>query len=163
MARIAALEDENLMLKQAAVENANLISEYAAEIERLSEFEAYQKEFEELRRAYDEEVVFGDLAISEEEYKLYYETISPDNAGSIYEMVVERMAYRQMIQDMATVYSKMDPEDAATILEEMTGDMQVVATILDCMKEASAAEILANMDPTYAGKITLLIYPTVQK
>lgn len=163
LARIAALEEENLMLKEAAVKNADLISEYAAEIERLSEFEAYQKEFEELRKAYDEEVVFGDYAISEEQYKDYYETVSPDNAGMIYEMVVERMAYRKMIQDMATIYSKMDPEDAATILEEMTGDMQVVATILDCMKEASAAEILANMDPTYAGKITLLIYPTVQK
>ncbi len=161
--RIKELEEENFTLREAAATNAEKIAELTVEVERLSEFEEYQKEFEELRRAYDEEVVFGEHAITEDEYKLYYETISPDNAADIYEMVLERRAYQDVIQALSDTYAKMDPDKAATILEEMTGDMQIVATLLAAMKEANAAEILANMDPTYAGKITLLIYPTVKK
>jgi flagellar motility protein MotE (MotC chaperone) len=53
----------------------------------------------------------------------------------------------------------MKADAAASIFEEMTGDLEKVAKILTCMKKEVAGEILAAMNPTLAAKLTLLIYP----
>ena len=54
----------------------------------------------------------------------------------------------------------MEPEAAAAVLEEMTGDFEKVSKILMAMKPQQAGNILAAMDSTIAAKLTLLIYPT---
>ena len=65
----------------------------------------------------------------------------------------------QKIQDWATTYAAMDAADAAAIMQEMTGDTDIVSKILLCMKAKQRAAILAEMDPVYAGKLTKIMFP----
>ena len=104
-------------------------------------------------------VVFTDNAPDISEYKKWYEQISPDNAAQIYKEVCEKIQYSQKVQDWATTYAAMDAADAAAIMQEMTGDTDIVSKILLCMKAKQRAAILAEMDPVYAGKLTKIMFP----
>ena len=53
----------------------------------------------------------------------------------------------------------MDAKNAAAILEEMTGNTDLVSDILLCMTSKQRAAILAEMDPVYAAKLTVIMYP----
>lgn len=165
LARIEQLENEVLAYKEAAAENAEVIANLSAEVARLTPFETYQANYIRLKKEFDEQVVFGNdyignYAADPETYIKWYEELDPENAAILYEMALERRAITQVIKDLAETYAKMKPSAAATILEEMTGDEEKVAHILSAMSTANAAQILNNMDPTYAAKITLLIYPS---
>mgnify|MGYP004507422141 FL=1 len=165
IARIEELENENLALNEAAATDAETIANLTSEVARLTPFETYQKNYEELKRQFDEQVVFGNdytgnYAADPETYKTWYESIDPENAAVIYQQVLEKQASSQIITDLATTYSKMKAAQAASILEEMTGDEEKVASILASMSAAKAADILQNMTSTYAAKITLLMYPS---
>ena len=52
------------------------------------------------------------------------------------------------------MYKSMKPRNAAAILSEMTGDLDLVAKILMNMKTKEAGAILAEMDADMAAKIT---------
>lgn len=165
IARIEELEKENLALREAAAENAEQIANLSAEVARLTPFETYQANYVKLKKEFDEQVVFGNdyignYAADPEEYIKWYDTLDPENAAILYEMALERAAIAQVIKDLASTYAKMKPAQAATVLEELTGDEEKVAQILTAMNVGNAADILNNMDPTYAAKITLLIYPS---
>ena len=165
IARIEELENENLALNEAAATDAETIASLTSEVARLTPFETYQKNYEELKRQFDEQVVFGNdytgnYAADPETYKPWYESIDPENAAAIYQQVLEKQASSQIITDLAATYSKMKAAQAASILEEMTGDEEKVASILASMSVAKAADILQNMTSTYAAKITLLMYPS---
>ena len=165
IARIEELENENIRLNEAVNENADTIASLTSEVARLTPFETYQKNYEELKRQFDEQVVFGNdytgnYAADPDTYKTWYESIDPENAALIYQQVLEKQASNQIIIDLATTYSKMKAAQAATILEEMTGDEEKVASILASMSVTKAADILQNMTSTYAAKITLLMYPS---
>lgn len=157
--RIRELENENTQLKASAEDNATTITEQLAEISRLQVFESNQTKYEELKKIFDEEVVFNEKAPDILEYKTWYEQLSPENASLIYEEVLKRQQYSKELQDLANTFAKMDEKSAAAIFEEMTGDMDKVATLLLCMKDSDRQGILAEMDPTYAGKITKIMYP----
>ena len=165
IARIEELENENLALNEAAATDAETIASLTSEVARLTPFETYQKNYEELKRQFDEQVVFGNdytgnYAADPETYKTSYESIDPENAAAIYQQVLEKQASSQIITDLAATYSKMKAAQAASILEEMTGDEEKVASILASMSVAKAADILQNMTSIYAAKITLLMYPS---
>ena len=165
IARIEELENENLALNEAAATDAETIANLTSEVARLTPFETYQKNYEELKRQFDEQVVFGNdytgnYEADPETYKTWYESIDPENAAVIYQQVLEKQASSQIITDLAATYSKMKAAQAASILEEMTGDEEKVASILASMSAAKAADILQNMTSTYAAKITLLMYPS---
>lgn len=132
-----------------------VISDLESEIKRLETFEAQQKNFEKLKREFDEKVVFTDNAPDIAEYQKYYESIDPDNAADIYQQVVEQIQFNERVTEQANTYAKMDPAKAASVLEIMTsGDLDLVCQIISAMKPAASAEILANMDPATAAKIT---------
>lgn len=165
IARIQELENENLSLNEAISQNADTIASLTAEVARLSPYEAYQKNYEELKRQFDEQIVFGNdytgnYAADPDTYISWYEKMDPENAAAIYQMAIEKRASSQVIVDLAKTYSKMKAAQAATILEEMTGDEEKVASILANMSQANAASILQNMTSIYAAKITLLMYPS---
>ena len=165
IARIQELENENLSLNEAISQNADTIASLTAEVARLSPYEAYQKNYEELKRQFDEQIVFGNdytgnYAADPDTYISWYEKMDPENAAAIYQMAIGERASSQVIVDLAKTYSKMKAAQAATILEEMTGDEEKVASILANMSQANAASILQNMTSIYAAKITLLMYPS---
>ncbi|MBQ4069104.1 MAG: hypothetical protein IJC76_07605 [Lachnospiraceae bacterium] len=132
------------------------------EVDRLKVFENNQKEFESLKKQFSEEVVFGEDAIDYENYMKYYELISPDVAKELYEEAVDRYACNEAYMEQADAYARMEPDAAAAIFIEMTGDLDIVINLLKCMKSADRAEIIgaiSEVDPNYAGKLTKLIVP----
>lgn len=160
--RINELEDEIAIYQKNADDNAEKISSLTADIKRLQVYENNQVLYEKLKKKFDEEVVYTDNAPDIEEYRSWYEEMDPDNAAEIYRQVVEQITASQEIQELADYYSKVKADAAASVFAEMTGDMEKVAKILKCMKADIAGAILAAMDPTYAAKITLLMYPTTE-
>ena len=76
-------------------------------------------------------------------------TVSPNPSGT--------SASEQELKDYADRYSKMDPKQAAAVLGTMTGDLHLVAKILETMKAADSAEIMNNMDTNIAAKLTVIM------
>lgn len=157
--RINELENEVALYKKNSDANAETISNLTAEVSRLKTYEENQTYFETLKKKFDREVVYTDNAPDINEYRDWYEEMNEENAAEIYRQVIEQMQMDQVIVDLANYYSSMKADAAASIFEEMTGDLEKVAKILTCMKKEVAGEILAAMNPTLAAKLTLLIYP----
>lgn len=153
--RIKELEAENSQLRENINANGQTISDLSAEVSRLKEFEAYQKNYIELKRKFDEEVVFNDKAPDIKEYKDWYEKLDKENAAAIYQKVLEQIQYSEQVQRWAEAYSKMDAAAAAAILEEMTPDLDKIKAILMNMESKNRAAILAAMDPVFAAKVTV--------
>lgn len=158
--RINELENQIAIYKQNADDNAEQIATLTAEVKRLQSYEKNQIYFEQIKKKFEEEVVYNPKAPDIKEYKEWYEELDPDNAAEIYRQVLEQLQREQEIQNLADVYASMKADEAAAIFEEMTGDLEKVATILSCMKKDKSSAILGAMDSTLAAKLTLLIYPT---
>lgn len=157
--RIKELEAELELKDQQLAVDSEMIAELQNEIARLRIFEQNQLLYEELKKKFDEEVVFTANAPDIIEYKSWYEQIYPENAADLYVKVLERLNYSQKVKDWAATYAKMEPASAAAILSEMTGDLHLVTQILLCMNATQRANILAEMDPVYAAKLTHVMYP----
>lgn len=153
-ARIRELESQLGATTSADSANSSEIDELKAEISRLQKFEDNQKKFAERVKEFDKNVVYNDKAPDTDEYKAYYEGIEPDNAEEIYREVCRDYEYSQEVKDQADMYAKMEPANAAAILEEMSNDLNRVASILDCMQTSKSAAILQNMTTTTAAQIT---------
>ncbi len=153
-ARIRELESQLAATSSSNNANSDEIDDLKTEVSRLQKFEQSQKAFAERVKRFDRNVVFNDKAPDSEEYKTYYEEIEPDNAEKIYREVCKQYEYSQEIKDQAETYSKMEAANAAAILEEMSNNLTLVASILDNMQPAKSAEILANMKTTTAAQVT---------
>ena len=157
--RINELESQVDNYKNSDSSDSQTISELQAEIARLKVFEENAQYYQDLKDKFDREVVYADNAPDIENYKQWYESIDADNAAKLYQQVVKDLQESQRVKDWAEAYSKMDAEKAAAILEEMTGDTNLVAKILNCMTSKQRGAVLAAMDPVYAAKITKIMYP----
>ncbi len=162
IARIRELELLVAQYEASSDANALTIAELMATVERLKIFEENQVKYEELKKIFDEEVVFNGQAPDIEEYRTWYENMDPENAAEVYRQVIELLEYELEIIELANTYTKMEPANAASILEEMSGDMEKVAVMLLCMKTANRASIMQEMDPLYAAKLTKIMYPEKQ-
>lgn len=132
------------------------------EIDRLKKFEENQDEFEALKSKFYDEVVFGEDAIDYENYIEYYKSINPEKAEELYQEALEKYAYNKAYTEQADAYAAMEPKAAAAIFLEMSGDLDIVVNILQCMKTAKRAAVIAaisDKDANYAAKITKLIAP----
>ncbi|MCH5254795.1 MAG: hypothetical protein J1F41_07715 [Lachnospiraceae bacterium] len=156
------IRELELELEQAQssknVDSAEL-EELRAEIERLETFEDAQIEFERIKTEFYEEVVYAENAPSIEEYQKYYENIDPTNAEYLYKQVVEQIQVNAELADYAQAFAEMEPEDAAAIFEEMTGDMDLAAKILKQLNAEDRGLILAAMDPEIAARLTRIMDP----
>lgn len=138
------------------------IAELQAEVERLKNFEEEREAFEEVKKEFYDEVVFGDDAIPYDNYKKYYEEINPDYAETLYKQVLEKYLYDENYKELANAYSSMKPKKAAAALYEMTGDLDKVVTILQNMetdKRAAVLDALSDIDAVFCGKITVMLAP----
>lgn len=154
MARISELELQLDAIGSSGTANSDYIAQLQAEIDRLKVFEDEQKAFEERVAEFDREVVFSKNAPDIEEYKKFYEGIEPDNAATLYQQVVEQLQSDAVIKELGERYAAMDPAQAADILSEMTGDLDLVCSILKNMKTTQSAEIIGNLEPEFAAKVT---------
>lgn len=130
-----------------------------AEIDRLQTFEDAQVEFERIKTEFYEEVVYADKGPGAEEYRKYYESMDPATAEYLYKQVVEQTETNKEIQNYAQTYSEMKPAQAASIFEEMTDDLDLVAKILDQMSAEDRGSILGAMDSEIAARLTKIMDP----
>lgn len=140
------LEDQN-------GEYARRILELQAEVERLKVFEEEQEAFEERVKRFDVNVVYNSQAPDISEYRQYYEEINPETAAEIYRQVIEQLQYDEAIKQKAAIIKTMKPGNAASMLEEMTADIEYTCKILLCLKTDEAAAIIDKMDTLFAARI----------
>lgn len=135
------------------------IAELEAEVARLKVFEENAEYYQQLKDKFDTEVVYTDNAPDIENYKTWYESIDSDNAAKIYEQVIKDLAYSEAVKEWASTFGSMEAANAAAILEEMTGDTDLVADILLNLDTEVRAAIMAEMDTVFAAKLTKVMYP----
>ncbi len=153
-ARIQELEKQLADAQNSGTASEEEVKDLRTENERLKKYEEQQRAFEKRVKEFDEQVVYNDKAPELSEYQKYYEEIDPDNAAELYKQVVQDVQQSMKITKQSTLYSKMEPAQAASVLETMSGDLDLVAAILDGMSESKSAAILANMSPETAAQIT---------
>ncbi|ROR30766.1 hypothetical protein EDD66_102421 [Mobilisporobacter senegalensis] len=151
---IKKLEKELDSMKQSESEEGSSVAQLQAEIDRLKVFEENQLEYEKKLKEFETEVVFNEKAPEITEYQKYYESIDPTHAEELYKQVIQQMQVDEEIKNQAKQYSTMKPEEAAPILEVMTGDLDLVCKILRSMKPKESGAILAKMDSAIAARIT---------
>jgi len=159
VAQIKKLEKQLAKAKESSGDSDETISELQDEVARLKVYEQEQADFEEIRTKFYEEVVFGDKAPDIEEYKTFYESIDSENAEQLYKQVVSQMQEDEEVADYVKAYSEMKPKAAASIMESMTDDLELVAKILSNMKADKRGDILAAMSPDVAASVTKLMEP----
>ena len=135
------------------------IDELKAEVERLRTFEDAQLEFDRIRTEFYEEVVYAENGPGIEEYQRYYETIDPTNAEYLYRQVVEQLETDAARADYAQAFAEMEPANAAAILQELTGDMNLAAKILEQLNAEKRGNIMAAMDAEFAARLTRIMDP----
>lgn len=153
-AMINKLQEELIDKTERVESDREEISSLEKEVSKLKKYKDAFDEFDKLKKEFDEEVVFGENSLPYEEYMKFYEGIEPENAEEIYRQCVEQQQGDAKIQAQAKIYSSMEPTNAAAILENMTGDLDLVCKILSSMKETESSAILAAMDTNIASKIT---------
>lgn len=152
--RIKALESQLEAQGGTANANSDYIAQLEAEVQDLQKYKREQEDFNKRVAEFDEKVVFNDNAPDISEYQQYYASIQPENAERIYNQVVQALESQQQAKKIATLYSNAEPAKAATVLSEMTQDLDLVCAILNNMSEKQAAAIIQELDSSFAAQIT---------
>ena len=157
--RVRQLELELAEAQNSSNANAEYIAQLEAQATELARYKQEEADFEAQKQKFYEEVVFSDSAPDIEEYKKYYESIDPANAEIIYRQVVKQTAVDDELKDYILIYSSMKPKEAAAVFDTMTGELDLVAEILQNMDPQSSADILGKMNPENAAKVTEIMKP----
>ena len=161
---IARIKELEAML-DAEIANGNVKAETILELQNtiaaLSVYKEEQDEFERIKEKWYEEVIFGTAGVEYEWYKVFYESIDPENAEALYKEVVKQYVYDEKVKDYVATYSTMQPKAAAAIFDDMVkdGKTRLACDILINMDTQSRADIMAKMDPENASKLTVLMEP----
>ena len=161
---IDRIKELEAMLDEAYAKHeldAATIQELRDTIAALSVYKEEQDEFEKLKEKWYEEVVFGTEGVEYEWYKVFFESIDPENAEALYIQVVKQYVYDKEVQDDIKTYSSMPAKSAAAIFDQMVTDGKTkrICSILSGMDVQSRADILAKMDPKNAAALTVLLEP----
>ncbi len=153
------LEFTEQMLKESK-ENADKLKEEVdrlnAEIDRLKKFEEQQLLFEQDKAAFDEYIA---NSFNEKDYLAWFEKMNPENAERMYLEIGKKVAKDENNQDIIAMYEGMKPKKAAEILEQtIKVNAEEVIMILKNVSEKKAGDILSNMEPSTASRITTYMY-----
>lgn len=89
------------------------------------------------------------------EYKKYFEKTDPKIAAELYEKILADDKINADIKKYVSIYETMDTAAAAGILEQLgAGKMTLIVDVMKNMKKETTAEILANMTPAFAAKVS---------
>ncbi|MCM1493334.1 MAG: hypothetical protein NC180_08950 [Muribaculaceae bacterium] len=157
--RIRELEQELDTALGKNSDDADTIRDLKAQIAELSVYKEDEAAFEREKEKFYEEVVLSDVAPDINEYRAYYESIDPENAAVLYKQVIEQITYDESVEDYVKTYSQMQPKDAAAIFDTMTNNLGLVADILNNMGTKARADILSQMDPETAARLTEIMEP----
>ncbi len=152
--KIKELQQQIDGLQKTKAADDQSIADLSAEVARLKVFEDASNEFNQRVLDFDKNVVFNEKAPGIDEYAAYYEGINPENAAEIYRQVIEQQQIEERIKQEGERYAKMEPVAAASSLQIMTGDLDLVAQILMSMSTSKSALIMQEMEPDFCAKIT---------
>lgn len=159
VAYIRQLELELEREQTASKDKDTQIDGLKAEVLRLQEFEEKQAEFQRIQTEFLEEVVYSDKGPGPEEYKKFYEAANPASWEYVYRQVITQLEADKEVQDYAKTYSEMKPKEAASIFENMTDNLDLVAKILNAMAVDERADIMGVMDSEVAARLTKMMDP----
>lgn len=151
-AQVEGLESELATMSDA-------YSELQVENARLKEFEDAQADFAATKKAFYDEIVYGDSAPDVETYTAWYAELDAENAERIYQEIITREVADKEVKEVAAAYESMEPGNAAKIFESMANDLDTVALIMNNMSTEHQGEILQEMDPVIASAITKKLLP----
>ncbi len=155
-----AAQDAAIGSKDAEISELNdKVKELQAEVDRLTTISKDQSDFEEEKKKFYDEIVYGDSAPDTDTYKEWYNQIDSETAQSIYEDIVKQDQADDKIKKMAQSYEKMDASAAAKIFETMGNDLDTVALIMKNMSEDARGKVLAAMSPDFAAAVTKKLLP----
>lgn len=135
------------------------IDDLQAEVLRLREFEQMQVDFQRIKTEFYEDVVYSEKGPGPEEYKKFFEAMDPTTAEFLYRQVVVQLEESEKIKEYAATYTQMKPKEAAKIFESMTDNLDLVAKILMTLNSQQRGEIMGQMDPEIAAKLTKIMDP----
>lgn len=159
LARIRELEQALDDALSKGSTDARAMEDLQKQIDELMVYKEEEAAFEREKEKFYEEVVLSDDAPDINEYRAFYESIDPENAAVLYKQVIEQITYDEDVQDYVKTYSQMAPKDAAGIFNEMTGNLGLVADILENMGTKNRSDILAEMDVEIAARLTEIMEP----
>lgn len=135
------------------------IDDLQAEVLRLREFEQMQVDFQRIKTEFYEDVVYSEKGPGPEEYKKFFEAMDPTTAEFLYRQVVVQLEESEKVKEYAATYTQMKPKEAAKIFESMTDNLDLVAKILMSLNSQQRGEIMGQMDPEIAAKLTKIMDP----
>ena len=155
-----AEQDAAIGSKDAEISELNdKVTELQAEVDRLSTIAKDQSDFEDEKKKFYDEIVYGESAPDTDTYKEWYNEIDSESAASIYQDILQKEQVDTDIKKMAQSYESMKAAEAAKILETMGNDLDTVALIMNNMSDDSRGEVLAAMDPDFAAAVTKKLLP----
>lgn len=160
------IKEENDKLKEENADNKNKVEDLTKQNNKLKKLEQKLKQdlkqeqeaLEAKVKEYENEVVFGEHALSITEYQKYYESIDPERAEELYKQVRLKIAGDEQAKELADTISKMDTGAAAAALEELDDSIPLVCDVLLDMTEKNRAAIMNEMSPGFAAKVTKRMY-----
>lgn len=159
LARIRELEKDLDAAIEKNSDDAVTIADLQKAINELSVYKEEEAAFEKLKQKFYEEVVLSDVSPDINEYRAFYESIDPENAAVLYKQVIAQISYDDSVADYVKTYSQMQPKAAADIFNTMTNNLGLVAEILTNMGAKARADILAEMEPDLAARLTEIMEP----
>lgn len=155
---IQKLTLENDKLKKDNADIKNKVEDLTQENTKLKKYKKELEAFEARVKEYENEVVFGESAPDVSEYQKYYEQIDPERAEELYKQVITKIQGDEKAKELANTIAKMDPGAAASALEKLTDNIALVCDVLLDMTEKNRADIMNEMSPEFAAKVTKKIY-----
>jgi len=154
------LTEEKEKMEENNTELNNKIKELDTEVTRLRDIESQQEQFKADKEEFDRMIAENDM----DAYKKFYESISPENAETLYKEAVQENEADKKLQEYVQTFENMKKDAAASMLEEMIGtdDMDLVVRILDNISTEKRAEILATMKTENAAACAKRLAPEQQ-
>lgn len=139
--QLAAKETNSALLQQQkdAIEKEKL--------KLMADNASLKKEFDDVSAA----IAKGDTT----EYKKYFEKIDPNIAADLYAQILTDEKMSADVKKYCAIYEDMDASAVSEVMEQMgTGKMTLIVEIMKNLKKDSAGEILAEMTPAFAAKLS---------